>query len=478
MTWSVSLPVILAATAASLLSPPARAEPPPDAPQPLVQIYGTLVPFLEYGHTTGATRPGAVGASQVAPAAYTGINAPARFRMDVGTSNLGFLGGIDLTDNLAVVWQIESGLQFDGGTVPNTNTIASRNSHLGLKGPWGTAIVGSWDTPYKWATLITVNPIAAGFIPDYTGILSNPGFGVSAVTTQAGRVNGAADAAFERRQGNSIQYWSPLFLNGVSVRLAYSIDEGRTVTTPMAPSIKPSLFSGWLGYDNGPLRLRYTLEAHLDYFGMSQLGGSPGATNTNRSSTDVGHRGLVQYTHATPGFDTRVVGVFEYLSYKNDDTNMNAIDSHSRAAYYGLVDQTLFGKHHIWLGFGQALDGSCSIVSGAPCSTAGLGATDAVLGYVYRAAKGIDFYAAAYRITNHASASYSTFPPLGGPAAPGADVESFGIGMLYNFSATIAKGSHRAPPAPAPPMAAPEPPPTPPPPATPEPVAPPAPPSP
>jgi len=72
-----------------------------------------------------------------------------------------------------VVWQIESGVQFDGNTV--ANTIASRNSHVGLKGPWGTALVGQWDTPYKWATLTTVNPIAAGFIPDYTGILSGPG---------------------------------------------------------------------------------------------------------------------------------------------------------------------------------------------------------------------------------------------------------------------------------------------------------------
>ncbi|HEX7842476.1 MAG TPA: porin, partial [Kofleriaceae bacterium] len=377
-----------------------QADPAPDAPQPLVQIYGTLVPFTEYGHTTGATRPGAVGASEVSPMAYTGINAPARSRMEVGTSDLGFRGGIDLTDNLAVVWQLESGLQLDGSTVPNTNTIASRNTHLGLKGPWGTAIVGTWDTPYKWATLITVNPIAAGFTPDYTGILSNPGFGVSAVTIQTGRVNAAPDAAFERRQGNSIQYWSPLFLTGLSVRLAYSIDEGRTATTPTAPSIKPSLFSGWLGYDNGPLRLRYTLEAHLDYFGMSQLGGSPGDTNTNRSSTDVGQRFLAQYIHATPGFDTRVLGIFEYLSYKNDDTNMNAIDGHSRAAYYGLVEQTLFGKHHVWVAFGQALDGSCSFVSGAPCSTAGLGATDAVLGYIYRFSKDIDFFAAAYRITN------------------------------------------------------------------------------
>jgi predicted porin len=459
MKQRVSLQVVLAIAASgglarSVRAQPAPPPPPPEAPTPLVEIYGTLVPFLEYGHTTGATAPGTLGGASQVPA-YSGANAPARFRIDVGTSNLGFRGGLELTDDVSVIWQIESGVPIDGATV--ANTIASRNTHVGIKSKLGgSLILGSWDTPYKWAALTTINPIAAGFIPDYTGILSGPGFGVPVVTTQPGRANSAADAAFERRQGNSLQYWSPM-VHGLTLRLAYSIDEGRTLATPTAPSIKPSLVSTWLGYDNGPLRLRYTYEAHFDYFGMSQLGGSPGATLTNRSSTDQGHRVIAQYTHAAPGFNSRLVGVFEYLSYKNRDTTPNAVDEHTRAAYYALLDQTLFAKHHIWLAYGLALDGSCAIVSGAACSTNGLGAAEAVAGYVYRVSKDTDFYAAAYRIFNKASASYSTFPPLGGPAAPGADVEAFGIGMLYTFSAAITRNTHRAPPAPIAPIAPPAP---------------------
>src|SRR3954463_3662714 len=129
--------------------------PPPDAPAPLIEIYGTLVPYLEYAAATGSTAPGHMGgASQVGAAAYTGLDVRARPVLDTGTSNIGFRGGIELTDDLAVTWQVESGLQFDG--TPAANTIASRNSNIGLTGSWGTAFVGSWDTPYKWAAVTSV----------------------------------------------------------------------------------------------------------------------------------------------------------------------------------------------------------------------------------------------------------------------------------------------------------------------------------
>jgi predicted porin len=470
MKLPISLHVVAAVAGSWWLSQPGFAQsplppappPPPDAPSPLIEIYGTLVPYLEYAAATGSTAPGHTGgASQVGAAAYTGLDVRARPVLDVGTSNIGFRGGIELTDDLAVTWQVESGLQFDG--TPVANTIGSRNSSIGLTGSWGTAFVGSWDTPYKWSAVTSVNPIRAGFISDYNGILSGPGFGVATVQTQQGRVNGAADAAFERRIGNSLQYWSPTY-QGVFVRLAYSLFEGRTPDTGAVPSIKPSIFSGAIGYDRGPLKLRYAFELHRDYFGMTPQGGSMADTPTNRHATDLGHRFIASYTNPQPGFETRAVGVFEYLSYDNDDTNAVGIKSHARPAYYLLVDQTLMAKHHVYAAFGQALPGSCSFVPGVTtsCTTEGLGANMVALGYVYRLSKDTDFYAAGYRITNDASASFSTFPPLGAPPAPapGADVQGIGIGMLYQFSAPIVRGQRRgarptAPPPAAPPVPAP-----------------------
>src|SRR5215475_6893741 len=170
MKSPVSLPVVLALAGASLFPRVVAGQPAPEEPMPLVEIYGTLLPFLEVAHTTGATAPGMftpnmTGASQVGAAAYTGINSPARGVMDPGTSNIGFRGGIELMPNLSVVWQIESGIPVDG-TGP-ANTWASRNSQIGLTGNWGTLFYGSWDTPYAWITRTTVDPIKGGTLMNY-----------------------------------------------------------------------------------------------------------------------------------------------------------------------------------------------------------------------------------------------------------------------------------------------------------------------
>src|SRR5688500_1166107 len=66
-----------------------------------VEVYGTLVPHVEYMDTDGGTpstrRP---AASQVPAAAYTGFDEPARLRMTQGTSHLGFRGTFDLAEDL------------------------------------------------------------------------------------------------------------------------------------------------------------------------------------------------------------------------------------------------------------------------------------------------------------------------------------------------------------------------------------------
>ena len=43
--------------------------------------------------------------------------------------------------------------------------FASRNSHIGFAGGWGTLLLGNWDTPWKWATLVTINPIPGASFP-------------------------------------------------------------------------------------------------------------------------------------------------------------------------------------------------------------------------------------------------------------------------------------------------------------------------
>jgi predicted porin len=486
MKLPVSLNVVLAAAGLSWLAQPVFAQPAPgasppppapDQPAATFEIFGSLIPVLELGRTTGATAPGSTGASQVA--AYSGVNAPARFAMDPSTSNIGFRGGVDLVKNLAVVWQIESGVPIEGA--PAANTIASRNTELGLTGSWGTLFFGNWDTPYKWNSNQIVSPIRAGFIADFNGILHGPGFGVNPVTTQPGRAAALSDAAFYRRVGNTVQYWTPI-MSGFNARVSYGANEGRTARAGMTPPINPSIFSANFAYDTGPIRLRYAYELHKDYFGMTPLGGSA-FSNSNKKSLDQGHEVIAQYTHAAPGHDTRILGIFEFLSYSSEDKTappaMGAIPAkeYSRSAFFGLIEQAL-GKHRLWASFGLALDGSCKLVNDDTCTAKGLGANEAVLGYIYRFSRNTDFFATAFRLTNSKSGQY-TIANLQGTAAPGADAEVFAIGMVHQFSIKLGGPvKATAPPAqpslpdvkPGPPPAEPPPPPadaTPPPPANP-----------
>lgn len=416
-----------------------------------VEIYGVLVPHLEYMETRGATPLSSrAAATQVPDAAFTGVDEPARLRLTQGTSHLGFRGTVDLAgDALKVVWQIESGVPVDGD--PVLNTLASRNTRVGLSGHFGSIFVGIWDNPYKWATLPVVNPIAAGFVPDYTALIGSPGFNVGALNLSPGYVANAvpgpspvprSNAAFYRRDSNSIQYWSPAF-HGLSLRASYTTNEFSRAArapsgqNPALPEISPDIFSGLLSFDQGALKLRYGIELHRDYFGLSLLGGAPGGTASNASSTDIGQMGLASYTiKFSDRIETRLVALVEHLFYENDDTVEGNVDQYQRAAFYGLIDQS-YGKHHMWAAYGEAEHGSCSLVGNASCSTEGLGARMLTLGYLYRFSPDTQIYAAAYQVVNKNSSTYQPFPPIDPLPAPGANVRSIGIGMLHHFSASV-----------------------------------------
>jgi predicted porin len=415
-----------------------------------IEIYGTLLPTLELIDTDGGTSAAnAANATQVPLASYTGFDEPRRLRMTQGTSNIGFRGSFDLLgDTLSVVWQIESGVPIDGD--PAVNTIASRNSRLGIKGNWGTFFFGIWDNPYKWASLPVINPIAAGFVADQTAIMSTPGFNVGALNLTPGYVANAvpgpspvprSNAAFYRRDSNSIQYWSPQFY-GLSARVSYTANEFSRADRPASSTVggmhvsSPDVFSGLLSYDNGPLQLRYGVEMHRNYFGLSLLGGAPGPALTNPTSQDVAQQVVAAYTiKFNDRVTTRLVANFDYLFYENDDEIGGHVDQYQRPAFYGLVEQS-FARHHLWAAYGLATAGRCSLVGNGPCSTDGLGAHEMTLGYLYRAAPSTDFYAFAYQVVNNRAASYTPFPSVDPQPSPGSNVRSVGIGMLYRFSAT------------------------------------------
>ncbi|APV50778.1 hypothetical protein BWI17_14440 [Betaproteobacteria bacterium GR16-43] len=389
-----------------------------------ITVYGLVFQFAENTKTSGATSPApAAGERPSMRNAYTGVNDPSRNRISAGTSNLGFRGSEDLGGDVKLVFQLESGFSVDGSPGPGWS---GRNSNVGLSSAWGTLSLGQWDTPYKTVAL-PVNPIRVGYQADYTPIMGNPGFGTPATTTQQTRAGTPPDAAFDRRNGNVVQYWSPT-VAGFSGRIQYSADEGRTASSATAPAIQPVIWSGNLQYDVGGLSLRYAYEQHEDYFGMSQLGGGAGATLLNPSSKDQGNKLVAIWRIGS----FRLAGILEELKYHNDDSTAGNVNDYKRKAYYALGEY-YFGKASVWAAYGKAEDGTCSRVGGASCSTVDLGADYISAGLVYNFSKRTQVIATYYKVDNKKSGTYTVQPPVGGPIAAGADTMAFGVGIAHFF---------------------------------------------
>src|ERR1700730_2455277 len=97
-------------------------------------------------------------------------------------------------DGMAVVAQLES--QVDIAAAPTERaSLGTRDSYLGLEGPWGAVKAGKTDTPYKKATA-AMDPFTRT-LGDYNSIMGNTG--------------GDNRAEFDWRMNHAIWYESPIF---------------------------------------------------------------------------------------------------------------------------------------------------------------------------------------------------------------------------------------------------------------------------
>ncbi|OHE58071.1 MAG: hypothetical protein A2X71_06685 [Thiobacillus sp. GWE1_62_9] len=140
-------------------------------------------------------------------------------------SRFGIKGSEDLGGGLAAIWQFESGMNLD----EQTGTLASRNSFVGLKGGFGTALVGNHDTPLK----------GVGRAVDLFG---------DTMADSRNVLGGGSDT----RAKNVVAYMSPDF-TGLSFAAAYSTDLGTSNNNGDAADA--SVYNLSATYKNGPLYL-------------------------------------------------------------------------------------------------------------------------------------------------------------------------------------------------------------------------------
>ena len=364
-----------------------------------VTLYGTMNVDFESVKADGATGAGA--------------NLSTRSRVSSNSSNFGVRGTEDVGGGLKAWFQIEVGVTMDVGTntsaTVTSNPFNGRNSAVGLQGGAGSILLGNWDTPYKSAQG-AVDPFYATGIGYYANVLS----GNSTPTDTASLDRNA----FDRRSGNSFQYWTPV-VNGLSGRFAYSANEAKTNSTA-AIGASPSLTSFSGTYAKGPIFLSLAHERHEQF-----------ANSATENSKDKGLKFTAVLTLGTTnlGFMAEQLKFNGNLAATGLPKNFTAGTSNEarvNAYFFSIVHR--MGPH--------ALRGAYAADSGVKLNGGG-SSTDTKarmldLGYSYSFSKRTDFYAIYAKVTNQTN-SRNNFSINGISSVNGADPVGVGVGLRHTF---------------------------------------------
>lgn len=205
-----------------------------------VTLYGRVHLTLESVEVKGGTTP-----------------LPSRVRVADQASLLGVRGTEDLGGGLKAFFQLETGFAPDQAS---TN-FATRNSGVGLQGSWGSVLLGRWDTPFKSATT-NIDPYGDVTIGGTTAAMNDRG-------------------NFDRREANTIQYWSPK-MGGFDFKLMWAANEGKTAT------VNPQSTSTSLTYSQGPVYAFITYEEHKDNNALVATTGLTGVAGYKEKGTAGG----------------------------------------------------------------------------------------------------------------------------------------------------------------------------------------------
>lgn len=367
-----------------------------------VNVYGTLNLTAESVSATGASANGASYAS--------------RNRIQSNTSHFGMKGSEEIGKDMKGIFQIEVGI--DGTMnqfVPNANFLNIRNTGVGIEAHWGQLMLGIWDTPFRTSTLF-MEP----FYNTTTGTLSAliDSIGSAPGTANAASSGGNNTTTFFRRQGNSLQYWSPN-LWGFTLKAMYSANIDRN--PPGLDGVNPDLLSTSLSYELDGFNAAIAYEQHDDFRSAA------GAINTINTK-DTGIKAATGYRFG----NTQLGAIFSSLRYVTQgaggETNYN------RPAYGASLIHH-FGDFALRLAYTRAADGDIT----EPTKSASVrdwGASHGIVGFSYSFTKRTDIFTQYNRIWNKSAATYNyqidPINPLVGFGV-GADPQVVAFGIRHTF---------------------------------------------
>ncbi|MEN9628985.1 MAG: hypothetical protein RJA10_2212 [Pseudomonadota bacterium] len=331
--------------------------------QSSVTIYGLLDTYVGRGKSAGTFK-------------QTRLN-----EGGFAASQIGFRGTEDLGSGLQANFVLEAGVSTDtgNGNIPGPGLAFTRQTWVGLAGPFGNLQFGRQYTPLFISTLLA-DPLGMNSV-------FSPGILFAQVDGQDGLLPWAP------RADNALQYSTPANLP-VKASLMWAPGEA-------AGGSSGRYMSGSVAYSRGPLFVGY---------GYQQRKGGSAAAPAANPSTSTSHAVSVNYQ--TPSFR---VGA----SYGRQDSDIATVKPATLIHVGAQLNVTPVDNLIVSYGSRDVSDGARD-------------QTAITAGYNRLVSKRTVFYARALKLTNKGNASVS----LGGVAvAPnsGNDASLYGFGLMHRF---------------------------------------------
>jgi predicted porin len=383
-----------------------------------VQLYGKLYPYLLRESLSNGTL--ADGGKVQSSLNATRAAADNSTHMQSANSNFGVRGTENIGGGLKVIFQLESQLALEDGST--SAKFWSRNTFVGMDGPWGTVKLGHHDSVFKeYGDTIAFLGVSSGSFTSLSNMSRMAGFGNS------------SQSRFHDRVENMIRYDSPRFAN-FQLGVLYSNDS--TDKTQVQADKKPKNLSLGVNWDNGPIYLALAHEIHWNDFGGSSNVASS-MRNTGTTITGVGSKD--QATQATIEWRInkrhRVEFDVIHKSYHEDQGPVvlpasGTFNSYKNFAYQLAIEDKWNERWTTVAHVVYAAAGSCSLYGNPVCSTSGLAATRYMLGFGYNFSKRTMLYGAVVYIRNGKASSYNNgYAKIGA----GQNVTDIGLGLMHRF---------------------------------------------
>jgi predicted porin len=398
------------------------------------EFYGKFYPEFAHINGTGQTTS-AAGLATLAPALTNGgnPNLVSRGEILVGNTYIGFRGGKSIGSGLRAIWQLETTVSIDDGSVGSG--LGTRDTFVGLDAGWGTFRVGFMDTPFK----------KAGDVVGFLGVSSGNFVQTNPLLRQVGFANAAGGpnsnaSRFHERRGNALDYASPTYFGGLQYMAQYSLG---SQANPSETSITdnprrfPRVVSQAIKWESGPFYFAAMHEVHFDFFG--------GSTNATAAQANL-NAGTDALVHSKDQA-AQLTAMFKLggHTFEVDVARKDYKENPEASTVANPTGRFVRYKNTSWMAAWEARwssqwrtaativranAGTCTLFN-ATCSTAGLDGKQLSLGGSYYLDPSVYLFLIGSKVWNGPSARYDNVS--NGSPANGEDVLQLALGISYSF---------------------------------------------